>query len=94
MRLVLSVQQQAGAAQLRLNVQSTALLPRCHKIQNVRMRTNALVVHGFFDASFSLAVTPEALSGALDSVQTPVLVILHLKKTTKTMQKKSGVLQR
>lgn len=46
-RLVLSMKQQAGATQLCLNVQPATLLPGCDKIQDVWVRTQALVVAGF-----------------------------------------------
>lgn len=93
-RLVLGVQQQAGAAQLRLNVQTAALFPRCQKIQNVRVRTNSLVVPGFLNASLPLAVTPEALGGALHGVQLPVFVVLHLQKYRKCLKEKYYVFSR
>lgn len=76
------MQQQAGAAQLCLNVQPAALLPGRHEIQDVRVRTQALVVPGFPHAAVPLAAPPEAMSGALDSILAPVLVVLHLQKHT------------
>lgn len=38
-RLALNMKQQAGAAQLRLNVKSSTFFPGGHKIQDVRVRT-------------------------------------------------------
>lgn len=60
-RLVLRVEQQACVTQFCLNVQSATLLPGCHKIQNVRVRTQALVVPGFPYTPVSLTGTSEAM---------------------------------
>lgn len=81
--LILSVEQQAGATQLRLDVQSATLLPGCHKIQNVRVRTEALVVPGFPHATVPVTVAPEAVSGALNCILAAVHVALHLEKYRK-----------
>ncbi len=82
-RLVLSMEQQAGAAQLCLNVQSATLLPGCHKIQDVRVRTQALMVPGLPHTPVPLTVAPEAMSRALDCVLPAGLVALHLEKCRK-----------
>lgn len=82
-RLVLSVVQQAGAAQLCLDVESAALLPGSHEVQNMRVRTQALMIPGFPDAPIPLTVTPEALSRAFDCVLTTISVALHLEREKK-----------
>lgn len=82
-RLVLSMEQQAGATQLRLDVQSATLLPGCHKIQDVRVRTEALVVPGFPHAPVPVTVAPEAVSRALHCILAAVHVVLHLEKYRK-----------
>lgn len=81
--LVLSMQQQIGAAQLRLNVQSATFLPGCHKIQDVRVRTEALVVPCFPHTPVPLTVPPEAMSRALDCILAAVLVALNLQTLRK-----------
>lgn len=81
--LVLSMKQQTGATQLCLNVQSATLLPGCHKIQDVRVRTQALVVPGFPHSPVPLTVPPEAMSRALDCIQAAVLAALNLQKQRK-----------
>lgn len=77
------MEQQAGATQLCLNVQSATLLPGCHKIQDVRVRAQALMVPGFLHTPVPLAVAPEAMSRALDCILAAVLVVLHLEKYRK-----------
>lgn len=77
------MEQQAGDTQLCLNVQSATLLPGCHKIQDVRVRTQALVVPGFPHTPVPLTVAPEAMSRALDCVLAAGLVALHLEKCRK-----------
>ena len=74
------MEQQAGATQLRLDVQSAALLPGCHKVQDVRVRTEVLVVPGFPHAPVPVAVAPEAVSRALHGILAAVHVALHLEK--------------
>lgn len=68
------MEQQAGATQLCLDVKSATLLPGCHKIQDVRVRTEALVVPGFPHATVPLTVAPKAMSRALDCILPAVLV--------------------
>lgn len=77
------MEQQAGATELCLDVQSADLLPGRHEIQDVRVRTEALVVPGFPHASVPVTVTPEAMSRALDCILTAVHVALHLEKYRK-----------
>lgn len=77
------MQQQSGAAQLCLNVQTATFLPSCHKIQDVRVRTQTLMVPGFPDTLVSLTVPPEAMSRALHCILTTILVTLYLEKIQK-----------
>lgn len=79
-RLVLSMKQQAGAAQLCLNVKSSTFLPGGHKIQDVRVRTQPFVVPGFLHTAVPLTVPPEAMSRTFDSILAAIRVALHLKK--------------
>lgn len=79
-RLGLSMQQQSGATQLCLNVQAVTFLPGCHKVEDVRVRTQPLMVPGFPHAPSPVTVAPEAKSGALHRILTAVLVALHLEK--------------
>lgn len=72
------MEQQAGATQLCLNEQSATLLPGCHKVQDVRMGTEALVVSGLPHTPVPLTVAPEAMSRALDCILAAVLAALHL----------------
>lgn len=72
--------EQTGATQLCLNIQPATLLPGCHKIHNVRVRTQALMVPSFSHTSVSLTVTPKALSRALDCILATVLIALHLER--------------
>lgn len=74
------MEQQAGAAELCLDVQSATFFPRCHKIEDVRVRTEALVVLGFPRAPAPLTVAPEAVSRALDCILATVQVAFHLEK--------------
>lgn len=74
------MQQQSGATQLRLNVQAATFLPGCHKVEDVRVRTQPLMVPGFPHTAIPLTVAPEAISGALHRILTAVLVALHLQK--------------
>ena len=85
------MEQQAGATQLCLNVQSATLLPGSHEIQDVRMRTYTLMVPGFLQTSVPLTVTPEALSRALDCIQAAILVTLHLEKKKKKKKERTLV---
>lgn len=73
------MKQQTGATQLCLNVESAIFLPRCHKVQDVRMRRNTLMVSGFSHTLVSVIVPSEAVGGALHGVQTAVFDTLHLK---------------
>lgn len=77
--LVLSMEQQAGATQLCLNEQSATLLPGRHKIQDVWVRTQALVVSGFLHAPVPLTVAPKAMSRALHCILATILIALHLE---------------
>lgn len=72
------MKQQAGAAQLCLNVKSSTFLPGRHKIQDVRVRTQTFVVPGFPHAAVPLTVPSEAMSGTFDSILAAILVALHL----------------
>lgn len=74
------MKQQTGTTQLCLNVESAIFLPRCHKVQDVRMRRHTLMVSGLSHTLFSVVVTSEAVSGALHGIQTAVFETLHLKK--------------
>lgn len=74
------MEQQAGTTQFCLNVQSATLLPGCHKMQDMRMRTQALVVPGFPHTPVPLTVAPEAMSRALDCILVAVPVALYLQK--------------
>lgn len=74
------MQQQRGAAQLCLNVQAVTFLPGCHKVEDVRVRTQPLVVPGFPHTPIPVSVAPEAESGAFHRILTAVFVALHLEK--------------
>lgn len=77
-RLVLSMEKQAGTTQLCLNVKSATLLPGCHKIQYVRVRTQALMVPGFLHTPVPLTGTPEAMSRALYCILATIFFTSHL----------------
>lgn len=74
------MKQQAGAAQLCLNVKTSTFLPGGHKTQDVRVRTKTFVVPGFPHAAVPITVAPEALSRTFDSILAAILVALHLQK--------------
>lgn len=80
------MEQQAGATQLCLNEESAALLPGSHKVQDVRVRTQALVIPSFPDTAVPLVVTPEALSRAFDCVLAAISVALHLEEKKKVVK--------
>lgn len=75
------MEQQAGATQLCLDVQSATLLPGCHKMQDVRVRGQALVVSSFPHTPVPLALAPEAMSRALHCILPAVHIVLYLKNT-------------
>lgn len=77
------MEQQAGAAQLCLNVNTSTFLPGGHKIQDVRVRTHTFVVPGFPHAAVPLTVPPEAMCRIFDSILATILVALHLEKKKK-----------
>lgn len=78
------MEQQAGAAQLCLNVNTSTFLPGGHKIQDVRVRTHTFVVPGFPHAAVPLTVPPEAMCRIFDSILAAILVALHLEKKKKS----------
>lgn len=73
------MQQESSATQLCLNVQPATFLPGCHKVEDVRVRTQALMVPGFPHTPIPLTVAPEAISRALHRILTAVICALHLK---------------
>lgn len=77
------MEQQACVTQLCLDVQSATLLPGCHKTQDVRVRTQTLVVPGLPHTTVPLTFTSEALSRTLDCIPAAVLVALHLEDFSK-----------
>lgn len=84
------MEQQAGATQLCLNVQSATLFPGRHKVQDVRMWTESFVVSGFPHTPVPLIVAPETMSRALHCILAAVLAALYLQKTQNML--KSGLL--
>lgn len=79
------MEQQAGATQLCLDVQSATLLPGCHKMQDVRVRRQALVVSSFPHTPVPLAFAPEAMSRALHCILAAIHIVLDLKNTENAM---------
>lgn len=76
--LVLSMEKQAGATELCLNVKPTTLLPGCNKIQYVRVRTQALMVPGLLHTPVPLTGAPEAMSRALHCILATIFFALYL----------------
>lgn len=74
------MEQQAGATQLCLNVQSTTFFPGRHKVQDVRMGTETLMVSGLPHTPVPLTVAPEAMSGTLHCILAAILAALDLEK--------------
>lgn len=84
------MQQQAGTAELCLDVEAAALLPGRNEAQHVGVRPQPLVVPRLAQAPDPVAAITEPLDGTLDCILSPINKTLNLWRGSKPPRLQKG----